>query len=288
MFHNSLSRHLIFSARLANRRIGGQISACTYTFNPDAVREFSSESLETSALFRFRRSNQLKNIPNEDRGQRPNSVMLFPGDYQDDAESMWDDYDDDDEFDTEADDYSSNIGFESDKGEKTLSETDYLIEELRRREAEDQAKRARWIENSLPPEWKSEIDERGRAYGRGGRKKASARVWIQPGFGEVTVNKKSFVDYFPRMSDREMVLQPLVATETCGQFDVQVMVQGGGLTGQAGAVRHGLARALNSYNPDLYRPPLKRLDLLERDARRVERKKVGHKKARKSPQWVRR
>jgi small subunit ribosomal protein S9 len=209
--------------------------------------------------------------------------MLFPGDYQDDAESMWDDDEDDYEASETMGGYESDTG-----GEQTLSETDYLIEELRRREAEDQAQRAKWIENSLPPVWKSEIDERGRAYGRGGRKKAAARVWIQPGFGEVTVNKKSFVDYFPRMSDRDLILQPLVATETCGDFDVQVMVQGGGLTGQAGAVRHGLAHALNSYNPDLYRPPLKRLGLLERDARRVERKKVGHKKARKSPQWVRR
>ena len=280
MFHNSLSRHALSCAR----RLGSQVHAGSVLQR----QHFSSESLETSALFRFRRTNQLNNnIPNEDRGQRPKSVMLFPGDYQDDAESMWDD-DGDDYDNTEASE--NNVrGYESEKeGDKTLSETDYLIEELRRREAEDQAQRAKWIENSLPPVWKSEIDERGRAYGRGGRKKAAARVWIQPGFGEVTVNKKSFVDYFPRMSDRELILQPLVATETCGDFDVQVMVQGGGLTGQAGAVRHGLAHALNSYNPDSYRPPLKRLGLLERDARRVERKKVGHKKARKSPQWVRR
>lgn len=279
MFHNALNRHAILCAR----RLGSQVHAGS-VFTSGIHRQFSSDSLETSALFRFRRSNQLNNIPNEDRGQRPNSVMLFPGDYQDDADSMWDD-DDVDDYENEA----VLGGYESDEGgEKTLSETDYLIEELRRRETEDQAQRAKWIENSLPPVWKSEIDERGRAYGRGGRKKASARVWIQPGFGEVTINRKSFVDYFPRMSDRELILQPLVATETCGDFDVQVMVQGGGLTGQAGAVRHGLAHALNSYNPDSYRPPLKRLGLLERDARRVERKKVGHVKARKSPQWVRR
>ncbi|GAX20969.1 small subunit ribosomal protein S9 [Fistulifera solaris] len=272
--HNTLIRHTLNSIK----RPGSHVHASSVL---TSHRSLSSE--ETSALFRFRRSNQLSHILNDDRGKRPNSVMLFPGDYQDDAESMWDDDEDDYEASETMGGYESDTG-----GEQTLSETDHLIEELRRREAEDQAQRAKWIENSLPPVWKSEIDERGRAYGRGGRKKAAARVWIQPGFGEVTVNKKSFVDYFPRMSDRDLILQPLVATETCGDFDVQVMVQGGGLTGQAGAVRHGLAHALNSYNPDLYRPPLKRLGLLERDARRVERKKVGHKKARKSPQWVRR
>ena len=90
------------------------------------------------------------------------------------------------------------------------------------------------------------------------------------------------------MTDRELILAPLAATETLGKFDVTAIVQGGGLTGQAGAIRHGLSRALNHYNPDAYRPPLKRLGYLTRDPRKVERKKIGHLKARKKPQWVKR
>eukprot|EP00985_Skeletonema_marinoi_P034333 scaffold43725_cov153-Skeletonema_marinoi.AAC.1 len=86
---------------------------------------------------------------------------------------------------------------------------------------------------------------------------------------------------------REHILGPLVASQTCGKFDVTAVVKGGGLTGQAGAIRLGLARALEKYNPD-YRPPMKRHGFLTRDARMVERKKVGRVKARKSPQWVRR
>jgi small subunit ribosomal protein S9 len=113
-------------------------------------------------------------------------------------------------------------------------------------------------------------------------------VWIQPGFGNVVVNRQDFVEYFDRMTDRESILAPLAATETLGKFDVTAIVTGGGLSGQAGAVRHGLARALNHYNPDVYRPPLKRLGYLTRDPRKVERKKIGHLKARKKPQWVKR
>ena len=102
------------------------------------------------------------------------------------------------------------------------------------------------------------------------------------------MNRRPFTDYFARLSDRDLCIQPFVATETCGKFDVQVTVKGGGLTGQAGAIRLGVARALNAYNPDLYRPVLKLLGFLTRDARKVERKNVGKVKARKSPQWVRR
>lgn len=203
--------------------------------------------------------------------QRPHTITLFPGDFGSDE--------DDDEFDL-FDEYEDD--------EAEFDETAAMVEELRRREEADLRQREKWIESSKPPEREPVIDARGRAYGRGGRKRASARVWIQPGMGEVVVNRRPLVDYFARQSDRELVLQPLVATETCGKFDLQVAVQGGGLTGQAGAVRHGLANALNHYNPDLYRPPLKRLGMLTRDARKVERKVVGRVKARKSPQWVRR
>lgn len=163
-----------------------------------------------------------------------------------------------------------------------------LSEEIKEMQEEEDEQKRRWLENAKPPVRESIIDDRGRAYGRGGRKTAAARVWIQPGLGNVVVNRMDFVEYFERFSDRELILQPLVATETCGKFDVTVAVEGGGLTGQAGAIRHGLARALNHYNPDAYRPPLKRLGYLTRDPRMVERKKVGHLKARKKPQWVKR
>jgi small subunit ribosomal protein S9 len=159
------------------------------------------------------------------------------------------------------------------------------VQELQKTE---DLRKQRWLENAKPPIRQPVIDERGRAYGRGGRKTASARVWIQPGFGHVVVNQRDFVEYFDRMTDRELLLVPLAATKTVGKFDVTAIVKGGGLTGQAGAIRHGLARALNHYNPDAYRPPLKRLGYLTRDPRKVERKKVGHIKARKKPQWVKR
>jgi len=159
-------------------------------------------------------------------------------------------------------------------------------EALKFQEADDE-KRQKWIENAKPPVRKQEIDERGRSYGRGGRKTSTARVWIQPGEGFLTVNRRDFLDFFPREMDREMILSPFVATQTCGKFDVTVSVEGGGVTGKAGAVRHGIARALEKYNPD-YRPPMKRLGFMTRDAREVERKKIGLKKARKAPQWVRR
>ena len=154
--------------------------------------------------------------------------------------------------------------------------------------SEEEEQKQKWIQNARPPVRVSEIDERGRAYGRGGRKTASARVWVQPGFGMITVNRKDYVDYFNRTTDRELIISPLAATATLGKMDVTAIVQGGGLTGQAGAIRHGLARALNAYNPDAYRPPLKRLGYLTRDPRKVERKKIGHVKARKKPQWVKR
>lgn len=163
-----------------------------------------------------------------------------------------------------------------------------LANRVRQIQREDDERRKKWLENAQPSIRQPIIDNRGRSYGRGGRKTASARVWIQPGFGNFVINRKDFVEYFQRMSDREHILKPLAATETLGRFDVKAVVEGGGLTGQAGAIRHGLARALNHYNPVAYRPPLKRLGYLTRDPRKVERKKIGHLKARKKPQWNRR
>merc|ERR1712071_5118 len=152
---------------------------------------------------------------------------------------------------------------------------------------EQEAKRRKWIETSQPPVRVPEIDGHGRSYGKGGRKTATAHVWVYPGEGFVTVNGKEFLDYFPRDSHREDILGPMIATQTCGIFDIFCEVEGGGKSGQAGAMRHGIARALEKYDPD-YRPIMKALGFMTRDPRKVERKKVGLKKARKAPQWVKR
>lgn len=172
-------------------------------------------------------------------------------------------------------------------GSGTSEEDIHLQAEALKQQREYDAQRKRWADNARPKVWTRELDDRGRAYGRGGRKTASARVWIYPGEGMISINRRDFVDYFPRESDREAILGPFVATRTAGYFDVRAHVEGGGLSGKAGAVRHGLARALERYNPE-YRPAMKKLGFLTRDPRMVERKKVGKKKARKSPQWVRR
>ncbi len=124
-------------------------------------------------------------------------------------------------------------------------------------------------------------------YGTGRRKRSTARVFLRPGGGAITVNGKSLHDYLPRETAQMVVRQPLELTDTTEQFDIRVNVDGGGASGQAGAIRHGLARALLEYNPEL-RPTLKRAGLLTRDAREVERKKVGRHKARRSPQFSKR
>ena len=126
-----------------------------------------------------------------------------------------------------------------------------------------------------------------RFYGTGRRKTSVARVWIKPGSGRIVVNRRAFEDYFPRETLRMIIAQPLQITNTFGQFDVLVTVAGGGPTGQAGAVRHGIARALTEIDPDL-RGELKRRGLLTRDARAKERRKAGLKKARKRPQFSKR
>mmetsp|Transcript_44899 Transcript_44899/g.54381 ORF Transcript_44899/g.54381 Transcript_44899/m.54381 type:complete len:301 (-) Transcript_44899:158-1060(-) len=166
---------------------------------------------------------------------------------------------------------------------KRLADHEAILEE----EDRVAAQKKRWIENAKPPRRVQTLDARGRAYGRGGRKTASARVWVFPGTGCITVNRKDFTEYFIRHSDREMIVNPFVATKTCGMFDVMAHVRGGGITGQAGAVRHGVSRALEKFCPEL-RPPLKYLGYITRDPRRKERKKIGLKKARKAPQWVKR
>lgn len=124
-------------------------------------------------------------------------------------------------------------------------------------------------------------------YGTGKRKNAVARVYLRPGGGQVIVNHRDFENYFPSKVQQFKALQPLVRTETKDKFDIYVNVCGGGISGQAGAVRHGIARALVEYNTEL-RPALKQAGFLTRDAREVERKKYGRKKARKRFQFSKR
>ena len=131
------------------------------------------------------------------------------------------------------------------------------------------------------------IDKYGRAYATGKRKNAVARVWIKPGKGKATVNGKPLDIYFARPVLRMILNQPLVVVNRLTQYDLTVTVAGGGLSGQAGAVRHGLAKALTYYEPDL-RGTLKKEGFLTRDSRVVERKKYGHKKARASFQFSKR
>lgn len=126
-----------------------------------------------------------------------------------------------------------------------------------------------------------------RYYATGRRKEAVAKVWIQPGEGNITVNKKDLKDYFCRPTAEMIVRQPLVLTETLESLDIRATVLGGGLSGQAGALRLGISRALISNNPEL-RPALKRAGLLTRDSREVERKKYGRKGARKRFQFSKR
>ena len=148
------------------------------------------------------------------------------------------------------------------------------------------AKKADVVETS-PEEVKPVLDSKGRAYGTGRRKDAVARVWVSRGSGKIIVNNRDVVDYFARGTQRLIINQPFELSNRTGQFDVMCMVSGGGLSGQAGAVRHGISRALVNFEPSL-RSLLKKLGMLTRDSRKVERKKYGHHKARKSPQWVKR
>jgi small subunit ribosomal protein S9 len=137
------------------------------------------------------------------------------------------------------------------------------------------------------PKYEKKIDKQGRAYATGKRKNAVARVWIKPGSGKITINTKPVEQFFARPVLRMMIQQPLVTTNRNGQYDVVCTVSGGGLSGQAGAVRHGLAKALTYFEPDL-RSPLKKGGFLTRDSRVVERKKYGRAKARRSFQFSKR
>ena len=125
-------------------------------------------------------------------------------------------------------------------------------------------------------------------YGTGRRKSSVARVYLVPGTGKVTINKRDIDEYLGLETLKVIVRQPLVATETLGKFDVLVNVKGGGYTGQAGAIRHGISRALLQVDSDEYRPVLKSAGFLTRDPRMKERKKYGLKAARRAPQFSKR
>ena len=143
------------------------------------------------------------------------------------------------------------------------------------------------VAESKPEKREAVRDDLGRSYATGRRKESVARVWIKPGKGKVTVNGLEQDKYFGRKTHLLVINQPFLITDRVGQFDVNCTVKGGGKSGQAGALRHGISRALENYEPDL-RPALKTAGMLTRDARVVERKKVGLHKARRSKQWAKR
>ena len=137
------------------------------------------------------------------------------------------------------------------------------------------------------PKYVQKLDAKGRAYATGKRKDAVARVWIKPGSGKFSINESTAEVYFARPVLRMLIQQPLVASNRTGQFDVVCSVSGGGLSGQAGAVRHGISKALTYFEPAL-RKALKSGGFLTRDPRAVERKKYGRAKARRSFQFSKR
>ena len=137
------------------------------------------------------------------------------------------------------------------------------------------------------PTYTQKLDSQGRAYATGKRKNAVARVWLKPGAGQIVVNTKDFAQYFARPGLQMLLKQPLQAANRLQQFDIMATVSGGGLSGQAGAVRHGISKALTYYEPEL-RGILKKGGFLTRDSRIVERKKYGRMKARRSFQFSKR
>jgi len=142
-------------------------------------------------------------------------------------------------------------------------------------------------EENAAPVHVQKLDAHGRAYATGKRKDAVARVWVKPGTGRITVNKKTYEEYFARPVLQMVIRQPLLVAARDGQYDIVATVSGGGLSGQAGAVRHGISKALTHYEPEL-RKVLKSVGFLTRDSRVVERKKYGKRKARRSFQFSKR
>jgi len=143
------------------------------------------------------------------------------------------------------------------------------------------------VEQPETIEYRQIVDEQGRSYSTGKRKDATARVWLKPGSGKIEINGRQLETYFARPVLRMLIHQPFEVANRKNQFDVYSTVKGGGLSGQAGAVRHGIAKALTLFEPEL-RDPLKKGGFLTRDSRVVERKKYGRRKARRSFQFSKR
>ncbi len=142
-------------------------------------------------------------------------------------------------------------------------------------------------ENSLASNEKTNIDNKGRSYATGKRKNSIARVWLKKGDGKISINGKSIDKYFSRPVLKMIVNQPIEVIQSIGSFDVTATVKGGGLSGQAGALRHGISKALSLYDVG-FRPALKKIGFITRDPRVVERKKSGLAKARRSYQFSKR
>jgi len=175
---------------------------------------------------------------------------------------------------------------ETEKKEEAVTDLKDLGAAVKTEEAKAEAK-AEEQASDEPVKRVKKVDAQGRSYGTGRRKDAVARVWVKPGSGKVTVNGRDQGAYFARQTQRLILNQPFLIVNGVGKFDVICTVKGGGLSGQAGAVRHGISRALECFDPEM-RPALKKAGMLTRDARIVERKKVGKHKARRTKQWAKR
>ena len=175
------------------------------------------------------------------------------------------------------------------KDKETKTETVTDLKDLKDAVKADDAKasEAKAPVQDEPVKREQKLDKQGRAYATGRRKDAVARVWIKPGSGKVVVNGRDQAVYFARQTQRLILNQPFLIVNSVGKFDVMCTVKGGGLSGQAGAVRHGISRALENFDPEM-RPALKKAGMMTRDARVVERKKVGKHKARRTKQWAKR
>ena len=168
-----------------------------------------------------------------------------------------------------------------------LSEIKATVKEKAKEVAREQVPAATVVDPNEPPKHERKVDEQGRAYATGKRKNAIARVWIKPGSGKIIVNDRELKVYFARPVLQMVVNQPFSVADRANQFDVVCLVVGGGLSGQAGAVKHGISKALTYFEPEL-RKPLKLALFLRRDARVVERKKYGRAKARRRFQFSKR
>ena len=171
-----------------------------------------------------------------------------------------------------------------------LSEIKTTVKEKAKEQAQEQLPLTASTVAAAPgeaPKYERKVDKYGRAYATGKRKNAIARVWIKPGSGKIIVNGRELSVYFARPVLQMVVNQPFAVADRTGQFDVECLVNGGGLSGQAGAVKHGISKALTYFEPEL-RKPLKAALFLRRDSRVVERKKYGRAKARKRFQYSKR